>query len=117
MCIRDRRHAAHDRNASWPAIAFFIASTGTVLAPDNTVFAHARSHPSVHGRGPAAVWQSVEAGYDWRRQQLCDGWIEVNAAGTQADDRSDPPEHAYPPSGIPNRYDDYVVLTGWEQSD
>ena len=97
----------------WPYQAYFIITTGAVIAPDDAVFPHA----IVAGDAtpdPGGLWQRAQQTYQWRRAQMASGAIECNVVGTQADERSVAPEAALAPSADPARFDDFANLTGWD---
>ena len=95
---------------SWPYPAYYILSTGNVLAPDRDVF------PDAVAAGAEAsvqdVWQRLLATRAWRLEQLGAGAIEVNALGAMPDERSVPPPDALPQGSGPGRFDLFRWLTG-----
>jgi len=101
-------------SSTWPYHAYYIATTGNVLAHDATVFPHARAHPTTDGETTAALWARVTAHYAWRRAQLAEGRIEVTAEGAEPDGASEPPQEALEASEGPSYYDRFTWLTGWE---
>jgi hypothetical protein len=107
------RKAALERT-DWPQQAYFIVTTGNVLAQDTAVFPDAVPFPPADEGGLDALWPRVAASVAWRWRQLGAGLIEVNAPGTEPDGRSAPPAAALAPEERPDRYDDFVRLTGWE---
>jgi hypothetical protein len=98
----------------WPYAAYFIITSGNLLAPDDTVFANAVIRPPADPTETVAdLWSKGEATYRWRREQLEAGHIEVNVAGTEPTERSTAPEHALDNDREPDRFDDFTRLTGW----
>jgi hypothetical protein len=63
---------------------------------------------------PARFWQRVEASWRWRRAQFDRGLIELTIAGTEPGSESDPGEEGLPMPASSDRFNDYLVLTGWE---
>ena len=47
--------------------------------------------------------------------QLDAGRIELNIEGTEPDEQSLPPQGALPVAEASDRFDDYIVLTGWPE--
>ncbi len=108
------RHFA-SRTARWPYQAYYIASTGNVLAPDVSVFPNALVFAPPAGEDTDALWARVGAAYDWRRAQLAAGRIEVVAAGTEVTAESDPPARAFDCAARPSLFDEFTWLTGWDE--
>lgn len=108
-----RRSARGD----WPYQAYYIVSTGNVLARDTSVFPNAVVFPPAPGtsQDTAALWARVGAAYEWRRAQLAAGRIEVTAAGTEPTAESAPPLHALDTAVDADRFDNFTWLTGWEE--
>ncbi len=105
-----------DGSELWPPGAFFILSTGNVLASDNSSFPDAIEVPSKDGEDVANLWHRLQHMYDWRWAQLESGQIEVVTHLTVPDERSTPPAAGLRPVAGGDQYDDYVRLTGWESS-
>ena len=100
----------------WPPGAFFILSTGNVLASDESSFPDANVIPSNDGEDVADLWDRLLFTYDWRWAQLECGQIEVVTAHTEPDERSTPPKAGLRPATGGDPYDDFIYLTGWEDS-
>ncbi|HEX7080641.1 MAG TPA: PD-(D/E)XK nuclease family protein [Gammaproteobacteria bacterium] len=99
----------------WPEQAYFIVRSGDVVARDTRVFPSAVPYPAEAPESIEQVWMRLAATCDWRRAQLERGAIEVNAAGTEPDDASAPPEGALAThEAEPDGYDEFARLTGWE---
>jgi hypothetical protein len=107
-----RKYAA--RATTWPYHAYFIVSTGNVLANDNSVFPDAAVFSPEKDENIEAIWARLRATYSWRRAQIAAGLIEVNAEGTERDLWSAPPADALNTNVDPDPFDDYTWLTGWE---
>ena len=99
----------------WPYQAFFIVESGHVLAQDASVFPNAVVCAPAGGESIEKLWKRVGASYDWRRRQLDAGLIEVNVEATLPTDESQPPDDALDVASDPDRFDDYVNLTGWSE--
>lgn len=97
-----------------PATAFFILSNGGTLLTRNDSFFPNTNPISPKGDSPAsdwqACWQEFEEIYQWRRQQLDQGRIEVPVPGTEADDQ--PPLDRWAPPKDGNTYSSFTNLTG-----
>ena len=100
----------------WPAGAYFILETGNVVASDQGTFPNAIVAARAVGEGVAHLWARVAVTYRWRWTQLASGRLEVVTDSTVPDDDSTPPEAGLVPVVGGDRYDDFVHLTGWEDS-
>ena len=98
----------------WPHVAFFILSTGNMLANDDSRFPDAVVATSESGEDAADLWRRLGVTYRWRWEQLGAGQIEVVTDLTEADERSTPPDTGLPAVAGGDRYDDFIRLTGWE---
>jgi ATP-dependent helicase/nuclease subunit B len=96
---------------TFPYQAFFIIESGHILAPDVSVFPDAVTHGDA--AAVTGLWQRMAASYEWRRQQLDAGCIEVNVAATQPTPASMAPPHALATTTEPDNFDDFTHLTGW----
>ncbi len=105
-----------DGSERWPSGAFFILSTGNVLASDGSDFPDAIVSSSKDGEGVANIWDRLRLTCDWRWAQLQDRRIEVVTDLTVPDEQSTPPEAGLRPVTGGGQYDDYVHLTGWADS-
>ena len=97
-----------------PATAFFILSNGGTLLTRNDTFFPNTVPTSPKRDTPAGDWQECwkefEEIYQWRRQQLDQGRIEVPVPGTESDDP--PPIDRWAPPKDGNPYANYKNLTG-----
>ena len=105
-----------DETGSWPPGAFFILSTGNVLATDRTIFPDAIVCQSEDAGGVADLWDRILVTYDWRWTQLENGAIEVVTEHTAADELSVSPDAGLRPVDGGDPYDSFKLLTGWEGS-
>lgn len=98
-----------------PATAYFILSNGGSLLTRNESFFPNTNPIPPKGDSPAsdwqACWQEFEEIYQWRRQQLDQGRIEVPVPGTEADDP--PPVDRWAPPKEGNAYSSFTNLTGY----
>ena len=100
----------------WPDSAYFILETGNVVTSDQGTFPDAIVAAPADGEGVAHLWGRVAVTYRWRWTQLARGRIEVVTNSTEPDPDSTPPEAGLVPVDGGDRYDDFVHLTGWEDS-
>ena len=100
---------------AWPYHAYYIVSTGNVLANDASVFPDAVVFAPETDDTIATIWARLRATYLWRRAQIAARRIEVNAEGTEPD-LTAPPADGLDPRREPDIFDDYTWLTGWEES-
>ncbi|MBI3891247.1 MAG: PD-(D/E)XK nuclease family protein [Candidatus Wallbacteria bacterium] len=97
----------------WPRVAHFFIEAGSLypldaLTPDNdrALWTEADCERQ---------WPEAERLWQWRREQLDRGEVEVTVEGTPAADALAPPPGARVPSGAP-RFDDYRWLAGWVEA-
>ena len=97
-----------------PATAYFILSNGGALLTRNESFFTNINPIPPKGDSPASdwqvCWQEFEEIYQWRRQQLDQGRIEVPVPGTEADEP--PPIERWAPPKEGNTYSSFKNLTG-----
>jgi RecB family exonuclease len=99
-----------------PSEGYFVLDEARMLAQTNEYFADAElCVPREEYANTTLLWAAFEATWGWRRAQLDEGLVEVNAEGTEPDVRSAPPAGALPPAEANDRFDDYVRLIGWPQ--
>ncbi|OGA36207.1 MAG: hypothetical protein A3G80_02370 [Betaproteobacteria bacterium RIFCSPLOWO2_12_FULL_62_13b] len=99
---------------AWPQISYFILEASRLLAPDTAFFPEARQVQSRGTGSTSALWEQFLAAWKWRRSQIDAGMIEV-----AADDIDPTPESVGPPDALeteslPEPYNDYRWLAGWE---
>ena len=98
----------------WPDQAYFILDEARLAAQNTQYFENASlCAPAEEYANTLTLWASVEETWKWRRAQLDAGRIELNIEGTEPDGISRPPENALPVAEASDRFDDYIVLTGW----
>jgi hypothetical protein len=101
----------------WPYAAYFIVSTGNVLAHDASVFPRAVVFAPETPEDIATIWARAAATYRWRREQIAANAIEVNAEGTEPELAADAPANGFDTSVGPDRFDDFTWLTGWDEGE
>jgi ATP-dependent helicase/nuclease subunit B len=105
-------------SATDPATAFFILSNGGKPLTRNADF-FGQSH-AVRLKNPDITsdwqdaWSDFETVWQWRRDQLNTGDIEVTISGTDPDTLP-PLEHWQAPEGA-DRYSPFTALTGWDSN-
>ena len=103
-----------DSSELWPPSAFFILSTGNLLASDASRFPNAIVSPSKSGEGSVHLWRRLSVTYEWRWAQLEAGRVEVVTGLNEPDHDSAPPDAGLAPVTDGDLYDEYGWLTGWE---
>jgi hypothetical protein len=106
---------ALERPGRWPGQAYFIVTTGNMLACDARVFPNAIVFAPELGESTERFWKRVGRSIDWRWAQLCAGRIEVNAEGTAPAADSEPPPDAFAVASRADGFDEFTWLTGWEE--
>lgn len=101
------------KTGRWPHLAYFSLSAGQLLATDHSFFPQAkvvRKEVEVADEGAANLWQRFLVNWNWRRQQLDQGQIEV-----VLDEYSDTeaPEGGLTLELLNPAYNDYLTLAGW----
>ena len=109
-------HRSAEGSNGWPYPAYYILTTGNVIAPDRTVFPEAVVTPPDNGESVAQLWQRAEVTRAWRRAQLDQGLVEVSVAGAEPDERSRTPDDGLRGPAGPDRFDDFGLLTGLDPS-
>ena len=105
-----------DESDTWPSRAFYILTTGNMLAANRADFPDAIVHSSNDGSGTADLWGRLRVSCNWRWEQLEQGLIEVVTDLTEPDEESSPPDEGLRPVSGSDPYDDFLHLTGWEVS-
>lgn len=98
----------------WPHVAFFILSTGNMLANEDSRYPDAIVAASENDEDMADLWRRFDVTYRWRWEQLVAGQIEVVADLTEPDEHSTPPDTGLVPVPGGDRYDDFIRLIGWK---
>ena len=103
-----------DETNGWPPGAYFILSTGNILAHDEAYFPHAVASPPRENEGVADLWGRLLRTCDWRWAQLQRNQIEVVTKHTDPDAESSPPEDGLRSITGGDRFDNFIALAGWE---
>ncbi len=99
---------------AWPQVSYFILEASRLVAPDTGFFPQARAVHSGGGGSTAQLWDRFVAGWKWRRSQIDAGMIEVAAESIDPTEESVAPLEALEPEVLPEEYNDYRWLAGWE---
>ena len=100
----------------WPDQAYFILDEARMAVQNNNYFDKASvCAPTEEYANTPTLWVAFEETWKWRREQLDAGRIELNVEGTEPDEHSLPPDGALPVAEASDRFDDYIVLTGWPE--
>jgi len=105
----------HKSIKKWPPVAYFIITSGTLLAQDKLYFPEATEVTPTDIENHASIWQKMEKTWKWRRKQIDKGLIEVTVSGTEADDDSIAGEDALSIPETSDSFNDYRALTGWRK--
>jgi RecB family exonuclease len=104
----------------WPASAFFLLRRRRLIATTKTFFPEAKVVASKFPPGDLQqCWTDFEQVWQWRRQQLDVGWIELTTVGLDASESPDEAPDSTPPlihwasNEDHARYNDFDALTGW----
>lgn len=103
----------HQQTGRWPQLAYYVIDTASLLATDSHFFPTARvisRKKHVAGEGPAHLWQRFLVTWQWRRDQLDLGDIEVALA---EDPDSTAPDDGMKLEILNPDYNDYLALAGW----
>ena len=103
-----------DAEGRWPHVAFFILSTGNLLANEDSPFPDAVVASSKSREDAADLWSRLGVTYRWRWEQLGARQIEVVTALTEPDARSAPPDTGLAAVTGGDPFDDFIRLAGWE---
>ena len=103
-----------DAAGRWPHVAFFILSTGNLLANQGSRFPDAVVATSASGEDATDLWRRLGVTYRWRWEQLGTRQIEVVTDLTEPDELSTPPDTGLTAAAGGDPYDDFIRLTGWE---
>jgi RecB family exonuclease len=106
---------AHPVLKQWPALGYFIIRDARMLVLDNPFFPDAVIERPENGESLLEFWQRAENTWKWRRKQIESGLIEVTVTGTEPDENSSPGDAGLPMPETFDAFDDYTVLTGWDE--
>lgn len=119
--LQDNKHlqlaiygeSVRQKTGKWATPAYFIFTDTKLLALDKTFFPDAMVAPARTPGGSAMLWQIAQETLKWRFEQIKNGNIELNFAGTEADENSAPPDGALEVEGPSIWSGDYDHLAGW----
>ena len=97
-----------------PQVSYFILKASQLLAPDKAFFPEARPVQSGATGSTPLLWEQFIAAWRWRRSQIDAGMIEVPLEGIEPTPESAGPPDALVPEELPEAYNDYRWLAGWE---
>jgi RecB family exonuclease len=106
---------AHPVLKQWPALGYFIIRDARMLVLDNPYFPNAVIERPENGESLLEFWQRAENTWKWRKKQIESGLIEVTVTGTEPDQDSSPGDAGLPMPDTFDAFDDYTVLTGWDE--
>jgi len=98
----------------WPKLAYFIISSGELIATDRTFFPDCRvvwKKSEVADEGAPQLWQRFIETWKWRRAQMDEGIVEVVL---EMPEESDNPEEGLALEVLNQAYNNYLTLAGWE---
>ena len=99
---------------AWPQVSYFILKASRLLAPDKAFFPEAQPVQSGATGSTPLLWDQFIAAWRWRRSQIDAGMIEVAVDGIEPTPESMGPPDALVPDELPEAYNDYRWLAGWE---
>jgi RecB family exonuclease len=99
---------------SWPTLAYFLLSTGRLVARTDDYFPQAEQVRGRRDESTGQLWQRFLASYRWRAGQVAAGRIEVVVEDIPATAESQPPAESLALQPQNGRYIDFVHLAGWE---
>ena len=114
--------SARANAGTWPEAAYFILNPPTLLALNDSFFPTAQVVPSkVDCPGMQSCWAEFKEVWNWRRDLLDRGWVELPLKDTSPTDGTGPEPNSTPPQAAwtydtkADRYDEFTALTGWKE--
>jgi RecB family exonuclease len=98
---------------TWPALGYFIIRDARLAMLDSDFFTGATVEVPENGESHLEFWQRVEATWQWRREQLDAGLVEVPVTDTESGEDSLPGDLGLTMPETFDSFDDYWALTGW----
>jgi RecB family exonuclease len=99
-----------------PALSYFIVMDSTLLSLNHSFFPNADILKPADEESPIEYWQRFEQSWRWRQGQFERGLIEVTVTNTEPTQESEPPENGLDIPEASDLFNDYSVLTGWEEN-
>lgn len=113
---------SHAQNGRWPETAYYILNRAELLAQTTAYFPSARVVPVESPlAGIGQCWKEFEQVWQWRRELLNRGWVELNVPGTEPTDgstgvpSSTPPIDRWASGNLEADKNEFNALTGWEE--
>ena len=101
---------------SFPLLSYFIVSDSHMLNLEHGFFPKAERIAPDTLENPAQYWERFQHTWRWRKEQFDTGLIEVTVEGTTPTDNSLSGEAGLPLPESSDTFNDYRVLTGWEDN-
>lgn len=99
-----------------PKSAFYIITRRQWVTGDGDFFGVRPIDRGQHGSPDMHIcWEQFRDVWQWRRQQLNAGRLEVTFSGAGFTEESTPPHAAWGPLENEGRYSDHVKLAGWKE--
>ena len=99
---------------AWPQVSYFILEASRLLSPDRGFFPESRAVQSGARGATPQLWEQFVTAWKWRRSQIDAGMIEVAIEGIEPTPESEGPPGALQPEELPETYNEYHWLAGWE---
>jgi len=100
---------------AWPDLSYFIISQAKLIVPDQGFFPNAQriiKDDNVKDEGAPELWGRFLVTWKWRRELLDQGLIEVAVDDAEI---TDAPADGISLEILKQKYNDYLVLAGWEE--
>lgn len=104
----------HQKTGAWPNLAYFIISSGQLMAENDAFFPSASviaKQPQYADEAAPHLWLRFQQTWRWRRQLLDSGSIEV---ALTADTDSEAPQDGMALEVLNPNYNEFLSLAGWE---
>ena len=97
----------------WPKdVAYFLVRNAELLAQSSAVFTSAKVQQPRENLSSEDLWQRLCSVWQWRREQLDQGLIELTTSNTSPDEMSVPPEDTIKLDPSYDEYSNYKILAG-----
>ncbi|NCC04891.1 MAG: PD-(D/E)XK nuclease family protein [Proteobacteria bacterium] len=100
---------------AWPDLSYFIISQAKLIAPDQSFFPNAQRimrDDDVKDEGAPELWNRFLVTWNWRRELLDQGLIEVAVDDTEV---AVAPADGMSLEILNQNYNEYLALAGWEE--